>query len=113
MARMAPQGLSASSLKDAAPLPLPQNSPYMHSSSLMNDSRISLLSMIAPLEEQTRDRDEPSFKGSAESTRLSLGSAVKGTKSSRTLSGEHSTSPETGRPRSRTQSSEVSASALK
>ncbi|KAJ2462421.1 hypothetical protein GGI02_005467, partial [Coemansia sp. RSA 2322] len=77
MARMAPQGLSASSLKDAAPLPLPQNSPYMHSSSLMNDSRISLLSMIAPLEEQTRDRDEPSFKGSAESTRLSLGSAVK------------------------------------
>ncbi|KAJ2460630.1 hypothetical protein GGI03_005234 [Coemansia sp. RSA 2337] len=93
------QGLSGSSLKEATQQALHQNSTSIYSAGLGNDSRISLLSMIAPRGEEDLHHDELPQRGSAENTRLSLGPTVKGTKSSRALSGDHSVSPEAGRPR--------------
>ncbi|KAJ2864758.1 hypothetical protein GGH94_002704 [Coemansia aciculifera] len=105
------QGLSGSSLKEATQQALHQNSPSIYSAGLANDSRISLLSMIAPRGEDLH-HDELPQRGSTENTRLSLGPTVKSTKSSRALSGDHSVSPEAGRPRSKTQSSEPTAEQL-
>ncbi|KAJ2413775.1 hypothetical protein GGI10_002832 [Coemansia sp. RSA 2530] len=98
------QGLSGSTLKEAAQPTLPQSSSSIYSAGLANNSRISLLSMIAPREDL--HHDELPQRCSTENTRLSLGPTVKSTKSSRALSGDHSVSPEGGRPRSKTQSSE-------
>ncbi|KAJ2434786.1 hypothetical protein GGF42_009168, partial [Coemansia sp. RSA 2424] len=100
------QGLSGSNLKEATQQALHQNSSSIYSAGLANDSRISLLSMIAPRGDDSHQDDLLPHRNQTESTRLSLGPIVKGTKSSRALAGEHSVSPESGRPRSRTQSSE-------
>ncbi|KAJ2345280.1 hypothetical protein GGH92_004111, partial [Coemansia sp. RSA 2673] len=86
------QGLSGSSLKEATQQALHQNSTSIYSAGLANDSRISLLSMIAPRGEEDLHHDELPQRGSAENTRLSLGPTVKSTKSSRALSGDHSVS---------------------
>ncbi|KAJ1825311.1 hypothetical protein LPJ60_000023 [Coemansia sp. RSA 2675] len=88
------QGLSGSTLKEAAQPTLPQSSSSIYSAGLANDSRISLLSMIAPREDL--HHDELPQRCSTENTRLSLGPTVKSTKSSRALSGDHSVSPEGG-----------------
>ncbi|KAJ2821629.1 hypothetical protein FBU31_004842, partial [Coemansia sp. 'formosensis'] len=91
------QGLSGSGLKDATQQALHQNSPSIYSTGLANDSRISLLSMIAPREDL--HHEELLQGGPTENTRLSLGPTVKNTKSTRALSGDHSVPPEAGRPR--------------
>ncbi|PIA16268.1 hypothetical protein COEREDRAFT_87229 [Coemansia reversa NRRL 1564] len=98
-------GITSSSFKEPRQVNT-QNSPYMHSPgpTYANDSRISLLSMAGTREEAL---DVTSTARPAESSRLSLGPSIKNIKSSRTLSNQHSSrSSETGRPRSRTQSSE-------
>ncbi|KAJ2732307.1 hypothetical protein IW152_003931 [Coemansia sp. BCRC 34962] len=105
------QGLSGSGLKEATQQTLHQNNASIYSAGLANDSRISLLSMIAPRGEDLH-HDELPQRCSTENIRLSLGPAVKSTKSSRALSGDHSVSPEAGRPRSKTQSSEPTAEQL-
>ncbi|KAJ1888390.1 hypothetical protein LPJ66_008606, partial [Kickxella alabastrina] len=75
-------------------------SPYMHSGAA-NDSRISLLSMVGGGGGEREDADE-----FAEDEHARM---VKNTRSSRALSnGGHQQQQQVGRPRSRTQSSEVS-----
>ncbi|KAJ2385730.1 hypothetical protein GGI05_004604 [Coemansia sp. RSA 2603] len=107
------QGLGGSSLKETHyPGQLGGNSPYLSlgGGGLMNDSRISLLSMIGLNDEPSSLSPVPllSADSGAESQRLSLGPIIKNTRSSRVLSNEHRVPGEAGRPRSRTQSSEVS-----
>ncbi|KAJ1816795.1 hypothetical protein LPJ75_001909 [Coemansia sp. RSA 2598] len=104
------QGYSGGSLKESHyPGQIPafqgyssSNNPYLPmDSSHMSDSRISLLSMVGMPDDALINPD-----AAAESSRLSLGPAIKNTKSSRALSNEHQVPAETARPRSRTQSSE-------
>ncbi|KAJ1868100.1 hypothetical protein LPJ78_000400 [Coemansia sp. RSA 989] len=95
-------GLGASSSFKEPRHPSNYNGSYVNSSGLshVNDSRISLLSMV-----NTREDSSDSY--AAESSHASLEPAIKNIKSTRALSNQHSTkSPEAGRPRSRTQSSE-------
>ncbi|KAJ2234998.1 hypothetical protein IWW45_002949 [Coemansia sp. RSA 485] len=97
------QGFSGGSLKESHyPGQIPafqghssnNNNPYLLSSSHMNDSRISLLSMAGVPDD------------SVDCSHLPPVPAIKNTKSSRALSNEHQMPTDAARPRSRTQSSE-------
>ncbi|KAJ2763605.1 hypothetical protein IWQ57_005516, partial [Coemansia nantahalensis] len=95
------QSLAPGSLKEPQHHGLP-TAPYLQlaGSGHANASRASLLSMAGA-------RDTVPEMDAFDSPRLSLDPAMKNYRSSRALSGEHiPRSPESGRPRSRTQSSE-------
>lgn len=92
------------------------NSPYINSAAASgggNDSRISLLSMAVPPHLEDPEGGPPQFPRlhTSGSARLSLGPPAKNAKTARAMTQQHTTplvGPGGGRPRSRTQSSEVS-----